>query len=159
MSDLSQPPSGHVFRVERKRGPAWYATYRLPDGRQVQKKIGPAWSGRDRPAAGYVTKRLAEDWLRSVLEQARRGILAGQVTTGATFSDAAAEWLRYIEHDRGRKPSTVIGYRVIVRAQLLPVFGDLPIESITTAMIERWLAAAGGSATSRRKALVLLHGI
>ncbi len=31
--------------------------------------------------------------------------------TGATFADAAAEYLRYIEHDRGRKPSTLRGYR------------------------------------------------
>ena len=85
----------------------------------MQRKIGPAWTGRGRPAAGYVTKRLAEDWLRSVLEQARRGTLAGQVKTGAMFADAAAEWLRYIEHDRARKPSTVAGYRAIVRSQLL----------------------------------------
>ena len=38
-----RPPTGHVFRVERARGPVWYAKYRLPDGRQVQKKVGPAW--------------------------------------------------------------------------------------------------------------------
>jgi hypothetical protein len=36
-------PSGHVFRIERKRGPAWYAKFRLRNGRQVQKKLGPAW--------------------------------------------------------------------------------------------------------------------
>jgi hypothetical protein len=34
--------TGHVFRVERKRGPVWYAKYRLPSGRQVQKLIEPA---------------------------------------------------------------------------------------------------------------------
>jgi hypothetical protein len=34
-------PTGHVFRVQRVRGPVWYAKYRLPDGRQVQKKLGP----------------------------------------------------------------------------------------------------------------------
>jgi hypothetical protein len=29
---------GHVFRREGKRsGPVWYANYRLPDGRQVQR--------------------------------------------------------------------------------------------------------------------------
>ena len=39
-----KPPTGHVFRVERARGPAWYTKYRLPDGRQVQKKLGPAWT-------------------------------------------------------------------------------------------------------------------
>ena len=31
----SSPPSGHVFRVDRKRGRCWYMKYRLPDGRQV----------------------------------------------------------------------------------------------------------------------------
>jgi hypothetical protein len=58
-----------------------------------------------------------------VLEAARRGTLPGLVQTGATFADAAAEWLRYIEHDRHRKPSTVAGYKAIVRAQLLAAFG------------------------------------
>lgn len=73
-----QRPTGHVFRVDRKRGAVRHAKYRLPDGRQVQRKIGPAWSGRGRPSAGYVThKRLAEDWLRSVLEEARRGRRTG----------------------------------------------------------------------------------
>jgi integrase len=152
-------PSGHVFRVERARGAVWYAKYRLPDGRQVQKKLGSAWSGRGRPPAGYFTKRLAEDWLRSLLEDVRRGTLPGAVQTGATFADAAAEWLRYIEQDRGRKPSTVAGYHVIVRSQLLPAFGDRPLESITPAVVESWLASLGGAASSRTKALVLLHGI
>jgi Phage integrase, N-terminal SAM-like domain len=82
---------------------------------------------------------MAEAWLREVLEEARRGTLPGMVRTGATFADAAAEWLRYVEHDRGRKPSTLLGYRSIVSAWLLPAFSELPIESITTAMIESWL--------------------
>jgi hypothetical protein len=30
-----RPPSGHVFRVDRSRGPCWYVKYRLPDGRQI----------------------------------------------------------------------------------------------------------------------------
>ncbi len=36
-----KPPSGHVFRVDRKRGPAWYVKYRLSDGRQVQTQARP----------------------------------------------------------------------------------------------------------------------
>jgi hypothetical protein len=63
--------SGHVFRREGKRsGPVWYAKYRLPDGRQVQKKIGPAWTERGRPASGCFTTLTAEAWLRDV--QTRR---------------------------------------------------------------------------------------
>ena len=120
---ISEATSGHVLRVPRARGPVWFAKYRLPDGRQVQNKIGPAWTERGRPAAGYFTKRLAEDWLRERLDEARRGTVPGMVRTGATFADAAAEWLRYLEVDRRRKPSTVEGYRSIVRSELLPAFG------------------------------------
>jgi hypothetical protein len=106
----------------------------------VQRRVGPAWTERGRPPAGYYTKRTAEDWLRSVLDEARRGTLPGLVKTGVTFSEAADEWLRYVEHDRDRKPSTIVGYKAILRAQLLPAFGDGPIESIRTVMIESWLA-------------------
>ena len=117
----------------------------------MQKKLGPAWAERGRPPAGYFTKRLAEAWLRSVLDQARRGVLPGQVRTGATFADAAAEYLRYIEHDRGRKPSTLRGYRSILHAHLLPAFGSMQVENVTTEVIERWLAGLTGSPRSRTR--------
>ncbi len=49
--------SGHVFKVERERGAQWYAKYRLPEGRQVQRRIGPHWTDRKiEPPAGYYTK-------------------------------------------------------------------------------------------------------
>ncbi|MBV9817414.1 MAG: site-specific integrase [Solirubrobacterales bacterium] len=159
MAGQPRQPTGHVFRVERARGPVWYAKYRLPDGRQVQRKLGPAWTERGRPPTGYFTKRLAENWLREVLHEARRGTLVGQVRTGATFGDAAAEWLRYVEFDRQRKPSTLAGYKVLVRSQLLPAFGSMALEEVTTEAIERWLSGLGGAASSRTKSLVLLHGI
>lgn len=133
-----KPPSGHVFRADRKRGPVWYMKYRPPDGRQVQRKLGPAWTGRGRPPAGYFTKRTAEDALREILDGARRGTLPGLVKTGATFDDAAAEWLRYVEHDRACKPSTLSDYRSVVRAHLLPAFGGMRLEELTPALIEAW---------------------
>src|SRR3954463_8132267 len=135
-----EPPTGHVFRRDGARRSTWYAKYRLPDGRQGQKRIGPAWTERGRPAAGHFTKRTAEAWLREVLDQARRGTLPGLVRTGATFTDAAAEYLRYVEHDRGRKPSTVGGYRSAINGHLLPAFGTMAIEAITPRDIERWIA-------------------
>jgi len=76
------------------------------------------------------------------------------VRTGATFADAAAERLRYIEHDRGRKPSTVAGYKVMVRSMLLPAFGELQLEAITTPMIGRWIGSIALSASTRTKAIV-----
>jgi integrase len=152
--------TGHVFRVERSRGPVWYAKYRLPDGRQVQKKIGPAWSDRGRPPGGYYTRRTAEAWLRDVLDDARRGPLAGMPRSGATFADAAAEWLRFVEQDRERKPSTLRDYRAAVQSRLLPAFGPMAIEEITTERVEQWRASLGDlSNRSKNKLLIILHGI
>jgi integrase len=152
-------PSGNVFRREGTRRAVWYAKYRLPDGRQVQKRLGPTWTDRGRPAAGYFTKRTAEAWLRDALDQARRGTLPGMVRTGATFADAAAEYLRYVEHDRGRKPSTLRGYQSVINAHLLPAFGALPVERVTTSAIEQWIAGFQGSPRTRNKLLIQLHGI
>jgi integrase len=156
-------PSGHVFRVDRKRGPQWYAKYRLPDGRQVQKHIGPAWTERGRPAGGYFTKRTAEAALREVLDQARRGTLPGMVRTGATVDDACDEYLRWIEHDRGRKRSTVGDYRSTLDVHVRPVFGAQPVEDLTSQDIERWVAElrASGRLSNRtvQKAVTILHGV
>jgi hypothetical protein len=77
-----------------------------------------------------------------VLDQARRGTLPGMAQTGVPFADAAGEYLRYVEHDRGRKPSTVRGYRSAINAHLVPAFGTMAVEDVTTEVIERWVAAA-----------------
>jgi integrase len=162
-----QVPTGHVFRVDRRRGPQWYAKFRLPDGRQVQKRLGPAWTDRGRPPAGYFTKRLAENWLRRTLDEARRGTLPGMVQSGASFADAAAEYLHYVAEDRGRKASTVGDYRSIIRVHLLPAFGETPVEDVTSAMVEEFQAGLakrvhrGRQITprTRNKVLIVLHGI
>jgi integrase len=162
-----RPPSGHVFRVERSRGPQWYAKFRLPDGRQVQRRLGPAWTERGRPPAGYFTERLAESWLRSTLDEARQGVLPGMVRTGATFADAAAEYLRYIGEDRGRKASTVEDYRSIIAVHLLPAFGEQRIEDITLATVEAFSTRLGKrvhrgrpiTPRTRNKILNVLSGV
>jgi integrase len=155
-----QPPSGHVFRVDRSRGPVWYAKYRLPDGKQVQKKIGPAWAERGRPPAGYFTKRTAESWLQGLLGQARQGTLPGMRSGGATFAEAAEEWLRFIAQDRERKPSTIRDYRSALNAHLLPAFGERQLESITVEEIEAWRPTLTGlSNRTKNKLLIQLHGI
>jgi integrase len=160
-SAAARIPTGHVFRREGKRGSAWYAKYRLPDGRQVQKRLGPAWTERGRPAAGYFTKRTAEGWLRDLLDEARRGTLPGMVRTGATFADAAAEWLRYVEHERACKHSTLRDYRIMV-GRLNRDFGTKPVEDITRDELERWkstLIAERMANRTLQKYLIVLNGI
>jgi len=43
--------------------------------------------------------------------------------------------------------------------QLLPTFGSMAIESITSAVIERWLHSLTQASSTRTKSLVLMHGI
>jgi hypothetical protein len=75
---------------------------------------------------------------------------------------AAMEWLRWGEHERGWKRSTLVDRRSLLRCHLLPEFGALPINQITTRRVEawkiRWLAehdarrelpAMGGSGRTR----------
>ncbi|HEX2393294.1 MAG TPA: hypothetical protein VHI77_10290, partial [Solirubrobacterales bacterium] len=118
-----RPISGHVFKRKGKRGGVWYAKYRLPDGRQQQKRIGPHWTEKTAPPNGYFTKTTAETYLDTLLAQARQGTLPGMVQTGKTFRDAAEEWLSYCENVRDCKPSTLRDYTNMLRV-LNRQFGD-----------------------------------
>lgn len=158
--------SGHVFKVERKRGAQWYAKYRLPDGRQVQRRIGPHWSDRaQEPPAGYFTKASARAWLDETLAKARRGELPGMIRTGATFATACDDWLDY-KRDRKVKLSTQIDYEHMV-ARMKEVFAECfgekaRLEDVTPEMVEQFRDALVADKLSDRtvnKYLTVLHGI
>ena len=157
--------SGHVTLMKRKRGDKWYVKYRLASGRQRFRLLGPAWTERGRPPAGYYTRKTAEAELAGILTDARRGEIPDPgARSGRTFGDAVAEWLRYVEHEKARRPSTLRDYRSTASGALLPEFGDeTPLEAITTERIEayrqRVLTEARLSRRTVQKHLVLLHGI
>lgn len=160
-----QPVSGHVFRVERKRGAQWYAKYRLPDGRQVQTRIGPHWAKRADPPAGYFTKRTARAWLDDTLAKARRGELPGMVRTGTTFTVACDDWLDY-KRDRKVKLSTQIDYEHMVdriKRAFGARFGDkVRLEEVTPEMLEAFrddLVVAKLADRTVNKYLTILHGV
>ena len=128
-----RPPTGHVFRVDRARGPVWYAKYRLPDGRQVQKKLGPAWTGRVdlRPA----TSR--SGWRRTGCARCstRRGGArcrgsSGPARPSPTPRPSTCDTSSTIAAASRRR---VRGYRSAIQAHLLPAFGAMPVEEVTTA--------------------------
>ncbi|MGI9184354.1 MAG: tyrosine-type recombinase/integrase [Solirubrobacteraceae bacterium] len=105
-----------------------------------------------------MTKRLAEAWLDDVLAHARRAELPGMVRTGATVADAAAEWLRYVEHDRACKPSTLTDYRHTAE-RIVRDLGSERLEDVTAEMLERWKGTLTVSNRTVAKYLVILHGI
>jgi integrase len=150
--------SGHVILRQGPRGATYYLKYRLPDGRQVKRRLGKAWTERGRAPAGYYTPRTAEEALQAILTDARRGTLAGMTNLNAKFADASAEWLRYVEHDRDVKPSTLSDYRHMVK-RLDRTFGETPIERIAAEDIERWRAGLSCSNRTSQKYLIVLNGI
>ena len=88
------------------------------------------------------------------------------MSTSVTFAEAAAEYLRFAEQDRGCKPSTVRGYRNAIKVHLLPVFGEMKLEDITVQEIERWRAGMSSvrvqrelSNKTKNNLLVLMHAI
>jgi Phage integrase, N-terminal SAM-like domain len=152
--------SGHVFRVERKRGPQWYVKYRVGD-RQSQKRLGAAWLELGQAPPGYYTRRRPGGIGRHPHgRSARRG--PPSTESSVTVEQAAEEWLRHCEWERGAKASTLSEYGSVVRAHILPRFGDQSIESVTARQIEAWAAELLASGRSRRtvnKVLTMLHGI
>ncbi len=145
-----------------KRGSVWYLRYRRADGSHGQQRLGPNWTGRGRPPGGHYTRRMADDALQELLTDLRRGELDAPVSTGATFADASAEWLRHAAQERACKASTLTDYRLTVR-RLDEVLGALTLEDITTETIERWRDRwIGQEAPSNRtvqKYLVILGSI
>ena len=125
--------TGHVFLVDRKAGPQWYAKYRLPSGEQLQQRLGPAHTGRGRCPAGHLTERTAKDALNAILADARRGTRHrhDEQAAAVTFQDAAAENLRFIADGRKRERSTVNDYRGVIDGYLVPEFGPRAIDAIT----------------------------
>jgi integrase len=136
--------SGHVFLRDGRRGAVWYAKWRDAHG-QHQKALGTVWPGKGPPPVGFLRPpRPSGDppadvaaELAAILTDARRGAL-DEVRTGVTFADAAEDWLQHGERERDWKNSTVVDYRSAVRAHLLPAFGSMPVERVTTRAIESW---------------------
>ena len=80
------------------------------------------------------------------------------VRTGATVADAVAEWLRYVEHDRAVKPSTLTDYRHTAN-RIARDLGEMRLEDVTTEQLERWRATLTSSNRTVAKHLVILHGV
>jgi integrase len=84
-------------------------------------------------------------------------------TTGATFADAAAEFLRFKGEVRKIDTATVDDYRGVIEGYLLPKFGDRPVEAVTPDMIDAYKEQLieEGRLSNRVivRHLTVLHGI
>jgi len=128
----------------RKRGDVWYALWRDPiTGKQREKAIGP----RKKEAEAYVSRlqaQIADGTFREI--------------TAITFSAFAEQWFRDYAAVQV-KASTLRSYRSMLYGSLIPFFGDVPLPSIRTTDVQRYVADRMGSGlkpATVQKALILL---
>src|SRR5918992_4876568 len=109
-----QHATGHVKLIERKRGPQFYAKFRV-NGHQTTRLIGPAWLKRGRAPEGCFPRAMAEVELHRLMDEEAT---AKPARASVTFAAACDEWLRYLEQEKGVAERTLGTNRGAVRARL-----------------------------------------
>ena len=127
--------SGWIEDRQERTGRRWRARYRGPDGRIRSRSF-------DR-------KVDADRWLVARLGSIDRGDWIAPEAGDIPLSEAAADWLAGLDI----KPKTRAGYESLLRSRVLPVFGDLPVNRISPAIVREWIAdmSAEGLSASRIK--------
>jgi integrase len=146
--------------VAEKRG--FGEIERLPSGRIRARYTGPDLRRHSAPIT-FETRLDAEAWLvdeRRLIASGewlptdRRGV--PQVTSDLTFGEYAETWLA----ERAIKPTTYERYRLILKYDLLPPYGPIPMRAISPESIRTWHAKYGSTKpTARSQAYSLLRTI
>lgn len=159
---MSAPnPTARPYIRQRSTGPHWYGKWSR-DGTPVVRALGRAWvepdghggwrRKRGRAPEGVLTeneavRRMLELVRAHHAEQSRMEQTAEERRRrGITFRELAAEWLVYLEREKGAKPSTLSDYawmlaepgaphrrgRGTYPGLLMAALGDRAIASVTT---------------------------
>jgi hypothetical protein len=147
--------TGSLAARRDKRGrETWYARVRV-GGRQLKKAIGPK---REPGGRGGLTRRQAEARLRRLIEELERTPVVAERLTVEEIGT------RYIQHltALGRRRSTLQDYKSYLQVNLVPFFGELPLENIGRGDVEDFIAEKlgdGNAPKSVRNYLGLLHSL
>ena len=163
----AQRVTGNLKLIDRRGGPVWYVRTRVPGRRpeDTLRRLAPAHLGGGKPPAGHLTRRQARDALADLLAAERRRVGQGAYDyqpDGATFAEAAAGFLRHVEHVKVREFSTVRDYRLSISRYLDPRWGDRPVAAIGPREVEHLrddLMASGLAARTVVRHLTVAHGV
>lgn len=159
--------TGNLKLIERRSGPVWYVRTRVP-GREPEetlRRLAPAHLAGGKPPARHLTRRQAQDALADMLATERRRVGEGAYEAqpdAATFTEAAAGYLRHLEHVKAREFSTLRDYRLSIRRYLEPRWGDQPVTAISSRDVEELrdeLMQSGLSARTVVRHLTVAHGV
>jgi integrase len=135
--------------VKRRVGPAWVVHDGAGAWHRRRGRVPDGWSDEKR-----ATVRMAElvaEHADEVERQAREDQAARN--RPVTFREVAADWLDWLEHVKGARPSTIRSYRSQLvepgtpykcggrtcRGRVMKAFGDRPAAEITTADVSMFL--------------------
>jgi integrase len=120
--------------TEKMTNGRYKGTYRAPNGRERSKTF-------DR-------KLDADRWWQKGEADKARGDWADPRLARLAYEEWAEKWLGTIVH---LKPKTVASYEGLLRTQILPAFGSVPLGRIDTLAVKAWVAAmlAAGLSPSR----------
>lgn len=190
---MASSPQGALVVRTYKETPYYEAKWRDPNGIQLKKRLGKAWldrgadggwiprRGRVRP--GYLDERRAHLEMARVIkeiEDVRSRTTPEQ--RGATFDDAAASWLEYVQYEKRIKPTTLARYQSMLRqpdkaslprtpksgrnqprsARIMREFGSRKLADISVGDVRRWLSSLDREDISARTVNVyrqVLHAI
>jgi integrase len=130
----------------------YYGKWRGTHGRQVMRRLGPV---RPRGTRDGLTQSQAEAELRRLMAEAHPSVARDQRRT----LTEVAEFHLVARENAGLKRSTARGYRSVIEAHLLPVFGDRAVDRITVtdvAAFDRQLRGKNLRPQTRRNILGLL---
>jgi integrase len=149
-------------------------TRRLPSGRWQARYTGPDSRVHTAPTT-FQTKGDAQGWLageRQLISRqewvspsvrAERAAAAEVQRRARTLTAYAEAWLtsRLTPSGAALRPATKFGYRNALDNHILPAFGDLPLDEITTAAVRTWRGqfAAKGTDSAGAKAYGVLKAI
>jgi integrase len=176
---MTPNPSTRPFIRERATGPFWYAKWSR-NGRPVIRALGRAWVESDgnggwrrkrgRSPEGMLTEALAAERMLALVREhdADQTLLERDSEErrrrGVTFRELAGEYLGWLEHVKGAKPSTLRDHRLLLAEPgqvyrrgngksdglVMATLGDRPAREVTTREIEDLLRSVSSRGVAPR---------
>lgn len=118
---------GSVHKYNGKRGITW--TFVIDVGRDENNKRIQKWR------RGFATKKAAEEAMQLELHERRSGTYIEK--SPETVGDLLDRRLETVARHKV-KPTTLESYRATIRKHVKPALGPIPVQSLTTARVQRF---------------------
>ena len=138
----SLDPGLHLAYRKGERGGVWSARVYVGNGKYRNPPIGTADDKADADGVAVLSFSQAQAAARKLFEQAARNEsgLPDLPTGPYTVADAMRDYIVWLEHE-GRSETAIKNTTATAAAHILPTFGAIRLERLTTKQIRDWLAA------------------